>query len=48
MLTSTLLTSTLLTATLLAGSASAASYGPQLEGFAYPHQIQRYSFASQG
>jgi hypothetical protein len=21
---------------------------PQLEGFAYPHPVQRYSFASQG
>jgi pimeloyl-ACP methyl ester carboxylesterase len=38
----------LLTAALLAGSASAATYGPQLEGFAYPHPVQRYSFASQG
>lgn len=32
----------------LAGAASAASYGPQLEGFSYPHPLQKYSFASQG
>ncbi|MTV37583.1 alpha/beta fold hydrolase [Duganella radicis] len=38
----------LLTAALLAGSASAATYGPQLEGFAYPHPLHKYSFASQG
>ncbi|WP_420962429.1 alpha/beta fold hydrolase [Brucella sp. IR073] len=24
------------------------SYGPQLEGFSYPHQIQRFDFTSQG
>jgi pimeloyl-ACP methyl ester carboxylesterase len=38
----------LLTAALLAGSASAATYGPQLEGFNYPHPLQKYSFTSQG
>ncbi|MRW93864.1 alpha/beta fold hydrolase [Duganella sp. FT80W] len=38
----------LLTAALLAGSASAATYGPQLEGFTYPHPVQKYSFTSQG
>jgi pimeloyl-ACP methyl ester carboxylesterase len=38
----------LLTAALLAGSASAATYGPQLEGFNYPHPVQKYSFTSQG
>jgi pimeloyl-ACP methyl ester carboxylesterase len=38
----------LLTAALLAGSASAATYGPQLEGFQYPHPVQKYSFTSQG
>jgi pimeloyl-ACP methyl ester carboxylesterase len=39
---------TLLFTALLAGSASAATYGPQLEGFAYPHPLHKYSFASQG
>ena len=39
---------TLLTTFLLAGGASAADYGPQLEGFAYPHTVHKYSFASQG
>ncbi|MHA4869299.1 alpha/beta fold hydrolase [Duganella sp. PWIR1] len=39
---------TLLFTALLAGSASAAPYGPQLEGFAYPHPLHKYSFASQG
>jgi pimeloyl-ACP methyl ester carboxylesterase len=38
----------LITAALLAGSASAATYGPQLEGFNYPHPVQKYSFTSQG
>jgi pimeloyl-ACP methyl ester carboxylesterase len=38
----------LLTAALLAGTASAATYGPQLEGFAYPHPLHHYSFTSQG
>jgi pimeloyl-ACP methyl ester carboxylesterase len=38
----------LLTAALLAGSASAATYGPRLEGFTYPHPLQNYSFTSQG
>ncbi len=38
----------LLTAALLAGSASAATYGPQLEGFQYPQPVQKYSFTSQG
>lgn len=32
----------------LAGAASAATYGPQLEGFSYPQPLQKYSFASQG
>jgi pimeloyl-ACP methyl ester carboxylesterase len=35
---------------LLAGSSSASaarSYGPELEGFAYPYPIQRYIFTSQ-
>jgi pimeloyl-ACP methyl ester carboxylesterase len=40
----------LLAATLLplAGAASAATYGPQLEGFSYPHPQQTYRFESQG
>ncbi|NYE63387.1 pimeloyl-ACP methyl ester carboxylesterase [Duganella sp. 1224] len=38
----------LLAAALLAGSASAATYGPQLEGFRYPHPVHKYSFSSQG
>ncbi|WP_343731809.1 alpha/beta hydrolase [Duganella sp.] len=38
----------LLATLFLAGSAAAASYGPQLEGFAYPHPLHKYSFASQG
>ena len=38
----------LLATLFLAGSASAASYGPQLQGFAYPHPLHKYSFASQG
>ncbi|NVM75721.1 pimeloyl-ACP methyl ester carboxylesterase [Duganella sp. SG902] len=38
----------LLAALLLAGPASAATYGPQLEGFPYPHPLHKYSFASQG
>ena len=38
----------LLTAALFAGTASAATYGPQLEGFTYPHPVHKYSFASQG
>jgi pimeloyl-ACP methyl ester carboxylesterase len=35
----------------LAGTAStamAATYGPELEGFAYPHELRHYSFTSQG
>jgi pimeloyl-ACP methyl ester carboxylesterase len=32
----------------LAGPASAAVYGPELEGFAYPHPVRHYSFSSQG
>ncbi|WP_432381352.1 alpha/beta fold hydrolase [Duganella sp. P38] len=39
-----------LSAVLLAaaGAASAAPYGPQLEGFPYPHKVHKYSFTSQG
>lgn len=29
-------------------AAQSASYGPQLEGFDYPHAIQRFAFSSQG
>ncbi len=32
----------------LAGPVSAATYGPELEGFAYPHPVRHYSFSSQG
>jgi pimeloyl-ACP methyl ester carboxylesterase len=32
----------------LAGPVSAATYGPELEGFAYPHPLHHYSFSSQG
>ena len=34
----------------LAGPAAAmaATYGPELEGFAYPHELRHYSFTSQG
>jgi len=39
---------TLLAPLLLAGAASAAGYGPRLEGFAYPYPVHQYSFASQG
>ncbi|MBV7538360.1 alpha/beta hydrolase [Duganella sp. sic0402] len=37
-------------ATLLitSGAASAATYGPRLEGFSYPHPVQQYRFESQG
>jgi pimeloyl-ACP methyl ester carboxylesterase len=31
-----------------ASSATAATYGPELEGFAYPHELRHYSFTSQG
>ncbi|MGY2046962.1 alpha/beta fold hydrolase [Methylobacterium sp. JK268] len=34
---------------LLAGTASAAeTYGPELEGFSYPHAVHRHAFTSQG
>ena len=32
----------------LAAPVSAATYGPELEGFAYPHPVRHYSFSSQG
>jgi len=32
----------------LAGPASAAVYGPELQGFAYPYPLRHYSFSSQG
>ena len=36
-------------AAIAAGApALAATYGPQLEGFAYPHKLQYYAFTSQG
>jgi pimeloyl-ACP methyl ester carboxylesterase len=37
-----------LLATLAIPAAAAATYGPELEGFAYPHQLRHFSFASQG
>jgi pimeloyl-ACP methyl ester carboxylesterase len=41
-----------LAAGLIAASPAAADpqavYGPQLEGFAYPHPVQRFEFSSQG
>lgn len=42
------LTHVLLALTVLASHASAQSYGEQLQGFDYPHQIARHDFASQG
>jgi pimeloyl-ACP methyl ester carboxylesterase len=33
---------------LASAKADQPSYGPQLEGFAYPHPIQRFAFTSQG
>jgi pimeloyl-ACP methyl ester carboxylesterase len=44
-------TLTSLAALTLAGAAAAsaaATYGPQLEGFPYPHPLHHYSFTSQG
>jgi pimeloyl-ACP methyl ester carboxylesterase len=38
----------ILTLAALAGPAAAATYGPELEGFAYPHPLRHYSFSSQG
>lgn len=38
----------IVTLAALAGPACAASYGPELEGFAYPHTVRHYSFSSQG
>jgi pimeloyl-ACP methyl ester carboxylesterase len=31
-----------------ASTAAAATYGPELEGFTYPHELRHYSFTSQG
>jgi len=31
-----------------ADSATAPSYGPQLQGFAYPYPLKQYNFNSQG
>jgi pimeloyl-ACP methyl ester carboxylesterase len=38
----------LYTIAALAGPVSAATYGPELEGFAYPHPLRHFSFSSQG
>jgi pimeloyl-ACP methyl ester carboxylesterase len=35
-------------AATLAGPATAATYGQELEGFTYPHELRHYSFTSQG
>ncbi|AXA93878.1 alpha/beta fold hydrolase [Massilia sp. YMA4] len=35
-------------AVLLGGSASAAAYGPELQGFRYPYPLQQFRFNSQG
>jgi pimeloyl-ACP methyl ester carboxylesterase len=35
-------------AAALAGPASAATYGPELQGFDYPYPLRHYSFSSQG
>lgn len=35
-------------AALLGGSASAAAYGPELQGFRYPYPLQQFRFNSQG
>ena len=32
-------------AATLAGPALAATYGPELEGFAYPHPVKHFSFS---
>ncbi len=37
-----------LAAALAAGSAGAATYGPELQGFKYPHPVQQFAFDSQG
>ncbi|MBP2299277.1 alpha/beta fold hydrolase [Azospirillum picis] len=46
-LTLSVLALTLAASALPAGAAQPA-YGPELEGFAYPHPVQRFSFQSQG
>jgi pimeloyl-ACP methyl ester carboxylesterase len=38
----------IVTLAALAGPACAAPYGPELEGFAYPHTLRHFSFSSQG
>jgi pimeloyl-ACP methyl ester carboxylesterase len=37
-----------LSAAVAAFAADEPSYGPELQGFAYPHELHRFSFASQG
>ena len=38
----------ILSCTALAADAASASYGPELEGFDYPHPVKYFAFASQG
>lgn len=38
----------LLAATSAASAATPATYGPELQGFTYPHPIQSFNFSSQG
>lgn len=38
----------ILPCTALAADAASASYGPELEGFDYPHPVKYFAFASQG
>ena len=38
----------LLLATVFSPAHAAATYGPELQGFSYPHPVQHYKFASQG
>src|SRR3954452_20410421 len=40
--------SILVAATLSVRAADHSVYGPELEGFDYPYEVQRYSFTSQG
>lgn len=48
LLISTLAIATALSAFAPAPAAAQVTYGPQLEGFDYPHPVQRFAFTSQG